>query len=298
MELRHLETFACIADLQSFTKAADALHLTQPAVTRQIGALERELKTRLLERMGRRVQKTAAGEALYGYAVEMLRLRQEAVSAVQDVAAGVSGRLTVGASSTAATYVLPLLLHQFHAAYPAVELCVQTSVSGRIVDMVQSSRVDCGIVMDFRATDALIETPLSEYATVAVVYPAHPLAASLHVTASELAASPLILMASGTNLREYVDRLLSEAGIVAQIALELDNVEAIKKMIEAQLGISLLPQVALESETASGRLIALPLHDVPHARRRISVIHRKDKYLSAALKAFMQMLRDTVGMRD
>jgi DNA-binding transcriptional LysR family regulator len=97
-------------------------------------------------------------------------------------------------------------------------------------------------------------------------------------------------MEEGTNLRTYVDRLLSSNGVEEQVSLELDNVEAIKKMIEARLGISLLPLIALQAEVETGRLVALPLDDVPAARRRISAIHRVDKYLSASIRAFLHRL--------
>src|SRR5205823_13162002 len=106
------------------------------------------------------------------------------------------------------------------------------------------------------------------------------------VRAAELAGCPLILMEEGTNLRTYVDRLLSAAGVEERVSLELDNVEAIKKMIEAQLGISLLPLVSVEAEVEAGRLVTLALTDVPKAQRRITAIHRRDKFLSAALTAF------------
>ncbi len=302
MELRQLETFAQVAHWQSFTKAADALSLTQPAVTRQIAALEQELRTRLLERMGRKVRLTAAGEALYRYAVEILRLAREAERAVADVVAGTAGRLAVGASSTTATYILPPLLRRFRETYPGVELSIHTGVSAQVAEMVIASEVDVGIVTGLGEPGGLIEIPLADYATGVVVYPEHPLAqriadpdfAAQGVSAEELAGSPLILMEEGTNLRTYVDRLLSAAGVEERVTMELDNVEAIKKMIEARLGISLLPLISVQAEVAAGRLIALPLADVPGAHRRIVAIHRPDKYLSAALKAFLALLQGSL----
>lgn len=299
MELRQLETFARVAQLHSFTRAAEELALTQPAVTRQIAALERELHTRLLERMGRRVQLTAAGEALYAYAVQMLRLAREAERAVADVAMGLAGRLAVGASSTTATYLLPPLLRRFREAYPGVELSVHTGVSAQVAEMVLANEVDIGVVTGLREPSGLVEIPLAEFATGVVVYPEHPLAARAlasggaqsGIRAAELAGSPLILMEEGTNLRTYVDRLLSAAGVEERVTMELDNVEAIKKMIEARLGISLLPLLSVGAEVTAGRLVALSLADVPGAHRRIAAIHRPDKYLSAALNAFLALLK-------
>lgn len=296
MELRQLETFAKVAEMQSFTRASEALSLTQPAVTRQIAALEQELHTRLFERMGRRVLLTAAGDALRSYAVEMLRLSREAARVVADVTTGMSGRLAVGASSTAATYILPPLLRLFREAYPGVELSVHTGISAQVAEMVLSNTVDAGVVTWVGDESELTVIPLADFATGIVVYPDHPLTCRADpgspVYAAELGGSPLIMMEEGTNLRTYVDRLLSAAGVQEQVTMELDNVEAIKKMIEARLGISLLPLVAVEAEVQAGRLVAFPLADVPGAHRRLVAIHRRDKYLTSPLRAMLKLLRE------
>lgn len=292
MEIHELRAFEEVAKHRSFTLAAEALFVTQPAVTRQIGALEAKLHTRLFDRLGRTVRLTAAGEVLRRYSAEILRLTAEAEAAVGDVATGAAGRLAVGASSTTATYVLPRYLRQFHAVRPGVELSIHTGPSAQVAEMVAGGSVDVGVVTASPGQAGFIEIPIAEYATVVVVYPGHPLADAGvdSISAADLAGSPLILMEEGTNLRTYVDRLLSAAGVEERVAIELDNVEAIKKMIEAGLGISLLPLVTVEAEVAAGRLAALALADVPKAQRRITAIYRRDKYLSAALKAFLEVL--------
>jgi DNA-binding transcriptional LysR family regulator len=296
MELHQLEAFEAVVAHGSFTRAAEALHLTQPAVTRQIASLERELRTRLFDRLGRTVQMTAAGEALHRYAVQIVRLSQEAHHAVADIEAGASGRLAVGASNTLATYVLPPLLRRFREAHPRVEIAVHTGISAQVVEMVRRNEADIGLVTAEVSDAALQVTALADYATCVVVPPAHALAVLTEVSAAELAGHPLILMEAGTNLRTYVDRLLNTAGVAEQVALELDNVEAIKRMIEAELGISLLPEVAVQAEVAAGRLVALPLRDVPRAHRRIALIHRRDKYLSASIRAFSRLLASAIGV--
>src|SRR5579871_75270 len=225
MDLRQLEAFVVVVQRESFTRAAEALHLTQPAVTRQVAALETQLNTRLLERMGRHVELTASGEALYRYATEILRLVQEAQRAVMDVDSGVAGRLSVGASSTTATYILPPLLRRFRETHPGVELSIHTGISAQIVERVLANEVDIGIVTGSREQAGLVTLSLTTYETVVVVYPEHPPARRQQVEggeksdpprgvgADELAGSPLILMEEGTNLRTYVDRFLSAAGV-------------------------------------------------------------------------------------
>lgn len=290
MELYQLEAFEAVISHGSFTRAAEALYLTQPAVTRQIAALESELQTRLFDRLGRTVHLTAAGETLHRYAEAIVRLAREAQHAIADIEAGTAGRLAVGASSTLATYVLPPLLRRFRESHSRVEISVHTGVSAQVVEMVRANEVDIGLVTGEIHDPALQATILADFATCVVVPPAHPLAARRSVSAAKLAGSPLILMEAGTNLRAYVDRLLGAAGVEEQVTMELDNVEAIKRMIQADLGISLLPEVAVSLEVQDGRLVALDLTDVPHANRHITLIHRRDKYLTTAVQAFLKLL--------
>src|SRR5579862_7073786 len=293
MELRQLETFVRLVELQTFTKAAEELSLTQPAVTRQIAALEAELKTRLLDRLGRRVELTAAGQALFAYASRIVRLSEEARRAVRDVAAGVSGPLSIGASGTASAYILPAIVRQFTQGYPEVELSVHTGPSASIVEMVMRNVVDVGVVMNFEGHAGIDSVTVASYESVLVVPPNHELARGGNgVPIERLAQSDFIVMQKGTNLRSYVDQILAQAGAQPRIVMELDNVEAIKKMIEAGLGVSLLPKLAVEAEVASGQLAAISLTGVGDTRRPISAIYRQDKYLSSALKAFVNILRD------
>jgi DNA-binding transcriptional LysR family regulator len=291
MEIRQLEAFVTVASEHGFTRAADRLALTQPAVTRQIGALEAELGARLLDRLGRRVELTAAGDALAGYASDILRLVAEARIAVADVRRGASGRLSIGASSTAATYLLPTILDTYRRAHPGVKLSVVTGPSPRVTEMVRAGSVDLGIVMDYTEQDGIDAVGVTEYAICLVVSPSHPLAScpsgratSLDAVLSEM---PLIVMQSGATLRGFVDKLLEQTESPPPISMELDNVESIKKMIEAGLGVSILPEIAVSAEVASGRLATVALSGLPGLRQRIAAIHRKDKYLSTAMTRFL-----------
>lgn len=292
MELHQLEAFEAVALHGSFTRAAEVLFVTQPAVTRQIAALESELKTRLFERLGRTVRLTPSGEVLHRYSEQITRLSREAGEAVADIEAGRGGRLHVGASSTLATYVLPPLLRAFREMHPRTEIAVSTGLSARIVEMVRSGEADVGLVTSGADGEerGLHFTTLTDYETCAVVPPGHPLAAKGRLSAADLAQSPLILMEEGTNLRTYVDRLLSAANVAEQVAMEMDNVEAIKRMVEAGLGVSLLPEVAVRAEVESGRLVALPL-DVERQGRSIALACRTAKYQTAALRQFTDLVQ-------
>jgi DNA-binding transcriptional LysR family regulator len=296
LELRQLETFVRIASTKNFTKAANDLSLTQPAVTRQIAALEKELHTRLLDRMGRHVELTSSGIALHSYAVQMLRLADDARRSVHDVTLGSSGQLSVGASSTAATYLLPPMLRRFREEHSGVELSVHTGSSAQATEMVSEGSVDMSVVMDFRPQRGIHAVVLANYANVLVTYPDHPLAQNTaRVAVSDLSTSSIILMQQGTRLRLQVDRLFNEAQVAPRISMELDNVEAIKKMIEARLGVSILPYLAVTTEVTAGSLRAITLRNAPAAQQVIAAVYREDKYQSASLKAFVELLKEELS---
>jgi len=298
--LRQLLALVTVAETASFTKAAERLSLTQSAVTRQILALEQETHTRLLDRLGKTVVLTSAGAVLQGYALEMLRLDSEAVHALQDVRSGAGGQLVVGVSSTAAAYLLPPLLSLYRQDRPGVDLSVRTGPSGRVAELVADNQVDVGILMDEPAIAGLKSIKVAEYSISLIVYAGHPLVQATMrsgrgVNLQQVSDLPLILMQKGASLRRSADELLGQAGSEQLISMELDNVEAIKKMIEARLGVSLLPTMSVKDETASGSLIALPIDSPNPPKPSIVVIHRQDKYVSGAMSAFINLVKSNIG---
>ncbi|WP_309712416.1 LysR substrate-binding domain-containing protein, partial [Armatimonas sp.] len=190
MELRQLEAFVTVARRASFTRAAEELHLTQPAVTRQIAALESELGALLFDRLGKSIQLTGAGETLLGYAEHILRLNDEAHEALSELAAGRAGRIAIGAASTLATYVLPPLLTQFRQEHPGIELSLRTGLSARVRELVLSGVVDIGLVTTegepAEQEGVLISESLGAYETVLAVPPGHALATQPTATVTDL----------------------------------------------------------------------------------------------------------------
>ena len=191
------------------------------------------MQTRLFDRLGRRVALTAAGEELHRYVVPMLRLAGEARSAVADVSSGRGGRLAIGASSTAATYILPSILRRFQELHGGVEMSVRTGPSPHIAELVLANNVDLGVVMDHREHPGLAQIELAHYANVVVASPDDPIsqmATSVDdgpsgVAAEVLANCPLILMQHGASLRAYVDTMLTSHNVRAHVSIELDSVE-------------------------------------------------------------------------
>jgi DNA-binding transcriptional LysR family regulator len=303
MELRQLQALVTVARTASFTKAADELYLTQSAVTRQIAALEGELRTRLFDRLGRSAVLTSAGKALEAYAREILRLDAEAVRAVQDVSSGIAGKIALGSSSTAAAYLLPQILREFRQRNPGIELSVLTGSSQHVADLIVHNNADIGIVMDKPLDDGLNTITVAEYSIALIVYPDHPLANSAlgipkDVTLRQLAELPLILMQPGSSMRRSADDLLQQAESSHYISMELDNVEAIKKMIEARLGVSLLPLMSVTNECKSGSLVALPILSPNPPRPSIAIIHRKDKFITKTMHSFISLVSERLRVPD
>jgi DNA-binding transcriptional LysR family regulator len=256
--------------------------------------LESELGTKLMDRLGRRAELTASGEALLPYAVQILQLSDEVRRKMLDINHGAAGRLSIGASSTAAAYLLPPVLESYRRAFPQVKLTVATGPSPRVGEMVRSGGVDIGIVMDYHEEQGIGAVVLATYAIRIVVAPNHALAVERQVSsaslADALAETPLIVMQEGTTLRTCVEKMLADAGIGFRAYMELDNVEAIKKMIEAGVGLSILPEIAIEAETQAGKLVALPLSDLGIETQRIAATYRKDRYVSAAMRTFLSVI--------
>lgn len=295
MELRQIEAFATVARVKSFTRAASVLHLTQPAVTRQIAALEESLGASLFDRLGRTVRLTAAGEAFLPRAEALLQGAGDARRAVREVARGDSGKLTLAASSTLAAYVVPGILREFRCAHPGIELALRTGLSAQIRELVRTGLADVGLVTTegeplLAEVGPLEVHRLGRYETALVVPPGHPLAQNPSATPADLAGESLLAMEPGTNLRAFVDRLLTLGGVSARITMELDSVEAIKRMVEAGMGVALLPRIAAQSEAEAGRLVALPLSGVALADREILLLWRKDHSKNSILRAFLSPL--------
>ncbi len=297
MELRQLAALVAVAETASFTRASEELSLTQSAVTRQIASLERDLHTRLFDRLGRSVVLTTSGRVLFKYASEMLRLDSEAFHALDDVRSGAGGQLAVGCSSTAAAYLLPGLLRLYREDKPGVDLSVRTGPSGRVAEMVADNHVDVGILMDDVSMDGLTSLKAAEYSIALIVYPEHPLIkmSAAGVTLEELSLLPLILMQRGASLRRSADALLGQGASEQKIAMELDNVEAIKKMIEARIGVSLLPLMSVKNELSAGQLVALPVDSPDPPRPSIVIVHREEKYISGAMRAFVDLVSTKIS---
>jgi DNA-binding transcriptional LysR family regulator len=295
LDLRQLEAFVQVANQHSFSRAAESLGLTQPSVTARIQSLERELGESLFQRNGRGVTLTEAGASFLPYAKRVLKSLQEGYESVQAVRRLDLGTLRLGAAPTVSTYVLPELLKAFRSQYPGLDVAVRTEYSDRIVELVLSDEVELGMERTISHPD-LVTTPLYRDEVALVTSPEHRFAGRAAVSVDELSGEPLIMFNRGSSYYALVHGALRQAGVPVETAMELDNMEATKKMVEKGLGIAMLPRVALERELASGELREIRVEGLEMPQREISLIYRKNRPLSRAGQAFVGLLAERYGV--
>lgn len=286
MTLRHFKIFLQVCDSGNMTAAAEILHIAQPSISQAIGELERHYHVKLFERLGRRLFLTAAGQKLLTYARHIVHLQQEADGAMR--ALETSGQLRVGASVTVGAYLLPELLTAFHAEYPQVELFSWVNNTKVIEAKLLADELDIAVVEGELHTAALAELPIWEDELVLVCAPQHPLAALAAVHLEQVAEYPLVVREEGSGTRELFDSVLRSRGLTSKLAGVYNSAEAIKAVVEAGLGITIISQLTVAKERQAGRLTTVTLADVS-LKRQFRLVYHKNKFVSPLLQAWMEM---------
>jgi len=287
--LAHLRTLQAVVRHGSFSRAAEDLHLSQPAVSLHIRQLEERAGHRLLERVGKRAFATTAGEILLDHAGRALGELDAAGQALERLQGIVAGRLRVGTGATASTYLLPPVLRRLRARYPALELVVVTGNSAEVAAAVASNQLDVGVVTLPVSTRSLAIAPLYVDRLVAIAPPGREWRGRRPITASQLATHPLILYERAGTIRRVIDEWFRRNGARPRIAMELGNNEAIKKLVEAGLGLSVSSTMAVKAEVRAGTLVAIALE--PALSRRLAIVTRRDKPESSALRVLRSSLQ-------
>lgn len=289
---RRLQVFHTVARLLSFTKAAETLHMTQPAVTFQVRQLEEYFDTRLFDRTHNRISLTDAGQVVYQYADRIFDLYSQMENAVKEMTGAISGALVIGASTTIAEYMLPALLGDFKGRYPEVTIHLRVSNSDGIVHMVENNDIDLGVVESPVSNKNLVVETCRIDELVVIVPPKHPLATRERVPASEIAEYPFICREEGSGTREVVTEYFKENEISmnnVQVCMELGSPEAIKGAVEASMGISIVSRATIAKELELGRLVALPVD--PPLARPFSFVHQKQKFRQRAMDELLEFAR-------
>ncbi len=289
---RRLQVFHTVARLLSFTKAAETLHMTQPAVTFQVRQLEEHFNTRLFDRTHNRISLTEAGKRVFEYADRIFEHYAEMESAVSEMTGDVSGVLMIGASTTIAEYLLPALLGDFKKKYPDVNVQLKVSNSDGIVHMVENNVIDLGVVESPVMNKNLVVEVCRIDQLVAVVTPQHPLADRTSVSIAELLEHPYICREEGSGTRDVIAEYMTAQGINAgqvRLTMELGSPESIKGAVEAGMGVSIISLATVQKELKLGTLVALNME--PSLERPFSFVHQKQKFRHRAMDELLEFAR-------
>lgn len=289
MSDRRLQVFQTVARLLSFTKAAEALHMTQPAVTFQIRQLEEYFNTRLFDRTHNRISLTDAGVEVAKYSDRIFEIYREMENCVREMTGEIRGAVTLGASATVAEYLLPALLGKFKAEYPDVKVRLKVSNTEGIVSMIENNVIDLGIVEAPVANKHLnVEACLTDQLVVVAPH-GHEFSNRDSINIKEVAEMPFICREEGSGTREVImEYLVQQGGQLDQldICLELGSPEAIKGAVEAGMGVSILSLVSLSKELQLGTLCSIPLS--PPLERPFSFIRQRQKFRYRAMEELLR----------
>jgi LysR family transcriptional regulator, low CO2-responsive transcriptional regulator len=295
MEIVQLETFLAVATYGGFHRAAAALRVSQPAISARIHALEDSLGTRLFERGPRGFALSPAGKALRSHAEQLLRQLALARQAVHELKPASSGALPIAASLSICTYLLPEVLKKYQAEHPDVVVSVRSGNSAQVLKMVLDSEVDFGLARSLHhpqvETISLRDDPL-----MLVGHPRHPCVARRSVSLEQLESLPLIAYDRGSSDWTLMNGLFRRAGLLPNIVLEVETIEACLRMVLRKLGLAFLPLIAVHEELRRKKLVALQLTDAESLRRSLDVIVPRHRPLSRSAQGLLEKLREATGL--
>ncbi|SDT50877.1 DNA-binding transcriptional regulator, LysR family [Paenibacillaceae bacterium GAS479] len=294
MELTCLRSFREVAICGSYTKAAEQLGYAQSSVTAQIQKLEEAYGAVLLERRGRSMGLTDAGEKLLVYSNEILRLHAESLEAVSSAS---GGSLSIGSIETLASFFLPSYMQAFRSSHPQASMTLLPGNEPELIREVKAGTLDAAFILDppFRDSD-LVVTMLREEQLVLVCPAEHRLADLCLASVSDLAGESLVLTENGCTYRAHLLRRLKETGTEARISCELGSIEAIKQCVQRGLGIALLPAIAVQKEVEAGQLAVVKLEDESF-QFFIQLVYNRKRWLSPGFRSFLESfgIREATG---
>ncbi|TCP55568.1 DNA-binding transcriptional LysR family regulator [Tumebacillus sp. BK434] len=286
----HLQVFAMVAEKKSFSRAAEALRLTQPAISQQIHTLEEYYGTKLFERTSKRVELTAAGETLLPYAKQILDLSAKSKGALDDLMGRVTGKLTIGATFTIGEYILPQVLAEYTQRFPEVELNMLIHNTEEIGEMMLDYSIDAGVVEGRLQHRHLTLTPFLDDEVVLFAPPSHPLARSAAVRAEQLEEHAFILREAGSGTRATAEDYLQKIGVEPRKVISIGSTQGIKEAVEAGMGLAILSQWCVRRELQTGSLKRLTV-DAFRYSRPLSVLERAGRFQSRAASEFVSLVQ-------
>jgi DNA-binding transcriptional LysR family regulator len=283
--------FCDLAETESFTKAAQISGVTQSAVSQQISSLERIFKSLLIERSKKKFRLTREGQVLYDYSKQIIQSYESLHSKLQELKDIISGTIRVATIYSIGLHDLPAYVKRFMKSYPTVNIHVEYRRANQVYDDVLSNVVDLGLVA-YPVKDPKIEIiALHKEPLVLICHPQHPFAKLKTVKLKALAGQKIIGFEPDIPTRKALDKILKEYGVEVKHVMEFDNVETVKRAVEIDAGVSIVPQGTIAQEITKQTLVAVPIDDGDFYRP-IAAIHKKNKVLSPAMKQFLTILKE------
>lgn len=284
-----LLVFIAVVERGNFTRTAEELHMTQPAVSQYIQSLERSMGTRLLDRTNKYVKLTRAGQIVYEHAVQMKGLHTRMHRLVDDLMHNAGGELSIGASYTYGEYILPHIIARLRRAYPLVKPRITIGNTQEIADAVLHAQLDIGVVEGELRHEKLIVEPFAEDLMYIIVPGNHRWAGQAEISAEEIAGEMWILREPGSGTRAAADKLFGSLGFKPLEIMEFGSTQIIKESVEAGLGITLLSSSAVRKEVSLGTLAMLRIPDAP-VSRQFSWITLNTEFRTKATEVFIELL--------
>jgi len=286
--------FCDLAETESFTKAAQINEVTQSAVSQQISSLERTFKSLLIERSKKKFRLTREGQVLYDYSKQIIQTYDALQNKLQEIKDIISGTIRVTTIYSIGLHDLPPYIKRFLKTYPTVNVHVEYRRANQVYDDVLSNVVDLGLVA-YPTKDPKLEiVPLRKDPLVLICHPSHPFAKLKTLKLKAITDEKFIGFEPDIPTRKALDKILKEHGIHVETVMEFDNIETVKRAVEINAGVSIVPQATVIQETAKQTLASVPFDD-GDLFRPLAVIYKKTKVLSPAMKQFIATLKEDMN---
>src|ERR1051326_8090284 len=291
MQIESLKVFCDLAETESFTKAAQINQVTQSAVSQQISSLERQFKSLLIERSKKKFRLTREGEVLYEYSKQIIQTYDSLHSKLQEIKDIISGTIRLATIYSIGLHDLPPYIKKFLKSYPTVNVHVEYRRSNQVYEDVLGNVVDMGLVA-YPNKDAKLEiVPLRKDRLVMISHPQNPLAKNKAIHLNDIAGQKFIGFEPDIPTRKAIDKIFKDHNIAVHTVMEFDNIETVKRAVEIDAGISVVPQGTIIQEVTKQTLAAVPFEDAEFYRP-LAAIYKKNKVLSPAMKQFLAILKE------
>lgn len=291
MQIESLKVFCDLAETESFTKAAQINHITQSAVSQQISSLERQFKALLIERSKKKFRLTREGQVLYDASKHIVQTYETLHTQLQELKDIISGTVRVATIYSIGLHALPPYIKRYLKDYPTVNVHVEYRRANQVYEDVLGNVVDLGLVAYPHRDSKLEVVQLPREPMKLICHPQHPLARSKSVKISALAGQNFVAFESDIPTRRAIDKVFREHGVQVVPVMEFDNVETVKRAVEIDAGISIVPVSTIAQEISKQTLVAIKIDDADLSRP-IAAIHKKNKVLSTAMKQFISLLKE------